>query len=201
MTLPRRLGFGAIALLLVAGPTVVVKRLDESNQFCISCHLHGREYREMFHAPPAALAAAHGAVKNHPKHSERCFTCHSGEGVQGWTAVTALSAYDAARWVLGDRHETTAMRLPIEDRACLKCHAKDIEAKPLPAADESIGDEGSAGAQESYHQIRDHRTVRTACVTCHTVHTAGEKTHLFMVPAVVHQQCQNCHKHGLGTEQ
>jgi hypothetical protein len=204
MKLPRTIGLGAAGLLLVAAPTVLVKKLDESNGFCIACHLHEKIHQAMVSSPETVLAAAHHGARDRRAHPERCFTCHSGEGVTGWTAVTALSAVDAARWVLGDRHEPTSMRLPLEDRACLKCHADDIRPKAVVAAspDEGMGDEGSqeAGAQQNYHQIRDHRNVRTACITCHTVHTTGEKARLFLVPAVVQQQCRNCHKHGLGTE-
>ena len=58
----------------------------------------------MVSAPPTTLAAAHYRAHG-PGHPERCFTCHSGEGVVGWTQVTLLSAWDAGRWVLGDRHE------------------------------------------------------------------------------------------------
>lgn len=206
--LRRRLGLSAAAILLVAIPVTVVKKLDEDNRFCVACHLHGREFREMVGTPGTTLASAHHGAEDRHQHPERCFTCHSGEGITGWTAVTALSAYDAARWVLGDRHESTTMRLPIEDRACTKCHAADLAAKMNMAAahqetpDEGFGEEGSqeASADQNFHQIRDHRNVRTACVTCHTIHTTGEKTRLFMQPAVVQEQCRNCHKHGLGTE-
>jgi hypothetical protein len=159
----------------------------------------------MVGSPARTLAAAHYTARHHD-HPERCFTCHSGEGVVGWTAVTALSAVDAARWVLGDRHETTVMRLPIEDRACIKCHADDIRPKakaPSTSTESEAEDEGGgqeAAADQSFHQIRDHRSVRTPCVACHTVHSHGERPRLFLTAAVVQSQCRNCHPHGLGTE-
>src|SRR5262245_37513927 len=108
---PRGAALALVALLLAATPVVVVKRLDGNNDFCISCHLHQLHFRGMVGVPAATLAGAHFAAraKKPAGHPERCFTCHSGEGVAGWSEVTALSAWDAARWVLGDRHEPTAM--------------------------------------------------------------------------------------------
>src|SRR3974377_67553 len=86
-----RLMIWALALaLVVAAPTVVVKRLDTDNRFCIACHLHGQIYRDMTEAPPRPLAAAHFGA-HYVGHTERCFPCHSGEGVVGWTQVTVLS--------------------------------------------------------------------------------------------------------------
>jgi predicted CXXCH cytochrome family protein len=125
-------------------------------------------------------AAAPAAVRT--GHPERCFTCHSGEGVVGWSQVTLLSAWDAARWVLGDRHEPTAMRLPIENRACLKCHAAQIRGT-------LHSDETSA-----YHQLAEHRGVTTACVACHRVHPSAASARLFLEPATVHARCAGCHK-------
>src|SRR5262245_44808270 len=128
LTGPRRAALAAFALLLIAAPVIVVKKLDEHNDFCISCHLHQPHHRGMVTQPATTLAGAHFAAsaEKPADHPERCFTCHSGEGVIGWSAVTALSAWDAARWVLGDRHEPTSMRLPLEDGACLKCHASQV---------------------------------------------------------------------------
>jgi nitrate/TMAO reductase-like tetraheme cytochrome c subunit len=169
------------ALLLVASPVVLVKRLDQDNGFCISCHLHEPHYRGMVATPAATLAGAHFAAKS-AGHPERCFTCHSGEGVTGWSAVTALSAWDAARWVLGARHEATAMRLPLEDRACLKCHAADVR--------------GTRSAEETdrYHELADHRSVRMPCVACHVTHRAGKLERNFLDDAVVRERCRSCHR-------
>jgi len=185
---------------------VLVKRLDEDNRFCVSCHLHESHYRAMTGVPPSTLAAAHflagtaprtstppageaeapAAVAASPKHAdhpERCFTCHSGEGVVGWSQVTALSAWDAARWVLGDRHEPKRMRLPIENAACLKCHARDIG--------------GSLSEEETskYHELASHKSVKMPCVSCHVVHARGERAKLWLDDAVVRERCASCHRH------
>lgn len=80
----------------------------------------------------AALAGAHFAAKS-AGHPERCFTCHSGEGVTGWSAVTALSAWDAARWVLGARHEPTTMRsriAPASSATRPTCAARAAPRRP-----------------------------------------------------------------------
>jgi hypothetical protein len=182
------IGTASLVLLVVAVSAVAfVKHQDEDNQFCISCHLHGEFYRRMVDAPPATLAAAHyhypaKAGAANAGHPERCFTCHSGEGVTGWTQVTVLSAWDAARWVLGDRHESTAMRLPLTNAACLKCHAAAVR--------------GTKSSDETYkfHELSDHRAVTTACIACHVVHASGTAAKSFLDDATVHAQCQHCHR-------
>src|SRR5215831_7072656 len=84
--------------LLASAATALVKHQDQDNRFCVACHLHQKKMDAMLASPPRALAAAHHGAKG-PGHPERCFTCHSGEGVAGWSQVTLLSAWDAARWV------------------------------------------------------------------------------------------------------
>lgn len=115
-------------------------------------------------------------------HPERCFTCHSGEGVVGWTQVTLLSAWDAARWVAGDRHEPTRMRLPLTNEACLKCHASEVR--------------GSKSEEETskYHELANHRAVKMPCVSCHVTHAPGDRDRLFLDDATVRARCQTCHR-------
>jgi nitrate/TMAO reductase-like tetraheme cytochrome c subunit len=179
---PARLWIWALALLALAvAPTVVVKRLDGDNRFCIACHLHGQIFRDMTGLPQKTLAAAHFRAR-HGGHPERCFTCHSGEGVVGWTQVTLLSAWDAARWVAGDRHEPTSMRLPLTNSACLKCHQKDVY--------------GTMTSEDTdrYHELSDHRGVQLACFACHAVHQAGASDQHFLDHTTVRAQCRRCHR-------
>ena len=176
---------GLVALAAV--PTAIVKRLDQDNRFCISCHLHQAIHKNTTGDSLVTLSTAHyRARRDKPSayagHAERCFTCHSGEGVVGWTAVTALSAWDAGRWVLGDRHEPTSMRLPLTNDACLKCHANVMRGTE---SDEETTD---------FHPLMSHRGVKTPCVACHVVHARGTKERHFLDPAVVRKQCQVCHR-------
>ena len=170
-----------IALAVGVIPVVVVKRLDQDNRFCVACHLHEDLFRDMTATPAVTLAGAHFAAK-HALHAERCFTCHSGEGVVGWSQVTLLSAWDAARWVVGDRHEPTHMRLPLTDQACLKCHAQDVR--------------GSMTSEETqdFHQLTDHRGLTVACLACHQVHRHGERARGWLHTEVVRPQCARCHR-------
>lgn len=170
-----------IVLAAVIVPVAIVKRLDEDNRFCVACHLHGEIMRTMTAVPPVTLAGAHAAAPQ-ARHPGRCFTCHSGEGVAGWTQVTVNSAWDAARWVAGDRHEPTSMRLPITNAACLKCHAKQVH--------------GSLTAEETdkFHELSDHGSLKLACVGCHVVHSTGEASRTWLHKEIVRTQCARCHK-------
>jgi nitrate/TMAO reductase-like tetraheme cytochrome c subunit len=177
--------FLVLAVVGFALPVTAVKKLDEDNRFCVSCHLHGSHLDNMFATPVVTLAGAHAVAQtSRPAagHPERCFTCHSGEGVTGWTQVTLLSAWDAARWVAGVHHEPKSMRLPVADRACLKCHAKDVR--------------GSQTAEETqdFHQLTDHRGLTVACVSCHQVHRRGEASRKWLHNDVVRAQCARCHR-------
>ena len=168
-------------LVLVSGAVGFVKYKDQDNRWCIACHLHREFYRGTLSAPPATLSAAHYRAKG-PGHPERCFTCHSGEGLVGWGQVTLLSAWDAGRWLVGNRHEPTSMRLRLDNRACLKCHAADIR--------------GTKSNEETakFHELTDHRGIGTACVSCHVTHTTGSRSKSFLDDATVRRRCQGCHR-------
>lgn len=166
-------------MAIAALSTAYVKHKDEDNRFCVSCHLHQEHMDGMTATPPATLAAAHHRAQG-PGHPERCFTCHSGEGVVGWSQVTLLSAWDAARWVLGDRNEPDTMRLAITNQACLKCHASDLRDFPRD--------------EEKFHGLSDHRQVSIPCVSCHRTHERGERERNFLDDATVRAQCQRCHR-------
>jgi nitrate/TMAO reductase-like tetraheme cytochrome c subunit len=184
LTPPRRrrlMAWGLAALALAVAPVVLVKRADQDNRFCVSCHLHQAIYRNTLGDSLVTLATAHYRAR-HAGHPERCFTCHSGEGVVGWSAVTALSAWDAGRWVLGDRHEPTSMRLPLTNDACLKCHAEVTHG--------TLSDEETS----KYHELLNHRAVKTPCVACHVTHARGTQARHFLDPAIVRRQCQVCHR-------
>ena len=176
------LAAAAVLAALSAGSVAFVKYQDTDNRFCISCHLHEDLYRlTTGTTPPATLAAAHFGAR-HPGHPERCFTCHSGEGIAGWSTVTVYSAYDAARWVLGDRHEPDSMRVKLDNGACAKCHEKDIRR--------------SKSGSDKYHEVSEHHGVGVRCVACHTVHTRGQKAQDFLSSSVVQAQCVRCHPGG-----
>jgi hypothetical protein len=164
-----------------------VKHKDQDNRFCIACHVHEDVYRRTLADSAATLAAAHYRVEGAyadsvAGHPERCFTCHSGEGLVGWSQVTLLSAWDAARWVAGDRNEPTTMRLPIVNAACLKCHAAEVR--------------GTKSSEETYkyHELSDHRAVKVACIACHVTHAGASRAKAFLDDATVRAQCRRCHR-------
>ena len=175
---------GLVLLALATTGVITVKKLDEDNRFCVSCHLHEEHLRDMTATPGVALTSAHfAAAAREPKgHPERCFTCHSGEGVVGWTQVTVLSAWDAARWVAGARSEPTHMRLPLTDAACLKCHAADVRGSK------------TSEETEEFHELTDHRSLPMKCIDCHSAHDHGEARKTWLDNTRVNAQCLRCHK-------
>ena len=151
-------------------------------------HLMRSRYGERFTCFSCQKEATYYRVK-----ARRCFTCHSGEGMRGWTQVTGLSAWDAARWVAGDRHEPDSMRLKLENTACLKCHAADLRSA-------APGRVAHGLAPADFHKLSEHRGVAASCVACHTAHTAGAPAKDYMNDVRVQRECARCHPSGLGTE-
>lgn len=112
-------------------------------------------------------------------------------------AVRAVAALDTVKFLAGAYREPTRMRLPLRDAECWPCHTPilrrpgttDGEASTFAAEAET---EGRAGT--SYHAIREHDTVRVACVRCHDAHTTdSDAASRFISKAAVVPVCRECH--------
>jgi nitrate/TMAO reductase-like tetraheme cytochrome c subunit len=192
----RRLGRAlaiAAAVGIVCAPAgwVVTDVLEQRNDFCNACHLepgaplHIRIRRDFDAAPPATLAAAHGAarVEGRADAAFRCIDCHGGVGLAGRLRVKTLAARDAFWYVTGHFEEPDAMRWPLRDADCRRCHAHF--------------DESQAEAWQSprFHQLGVHNVkLGVACVECHQSHVAGGNPDAYFLDAAhVRSRCARCH--------
>ncbi len=205
------------AALFLAG--LAAKERD--NRFCISCHLHDEKFTRLTAGSATDLAGFH----HDKKADVGCIACHGGADPAMRLKVWAVAGFDTLRFLAGTYAEPTHMRLPLRDVECRQCHAPILVSRATPRApsgaaaneptartgppsatsprpidptDESTfaaeaATEGRGGT--SYHAIREHDTVKTACVRCHTSHTtdggAGDR---FIAKTRVQPICRQCHK-------
>jgi formate-dependent nitrite reductase cytochrome c552 subunit len=185
---------GALLAAAVAGPAgwVASDRLERDNEFCVACHLpdgtrlHAGKREDLGDWPPATLAAAHGmaGVREFDAiRPFRCIDCHGGTGVAGRVRVKILSAKDAFWYAVGRFEEPTAMRWPLEDADCRRCHARFDERGR------------AAGVDPAFHELAVHNAeLGVACVDCHLVHDEGGLAdHDFLHPEHVRARCAGCH--------
>ncbi len=178
---------GAVVFTVLFLVALAAKERD--NSFCIACHLHEEKYTR-FLAPAAVdLAAAHN-----PKQSFRCIDCHGGADLPMRLRVWAVAAGDTAKFFAGRYREPDHMRLPLRDKDCRQCHTPILKSALValtPEQEEAL--EGRTG--DSYHAIRDHDTVKIACVRCHTTHTGdGEARFKFLSRPRLLPLCRDCHR-------
>lgn len=187
--------------------------MERDNRFCIACHLHGEKFERLVGVPSADLAGFH-----HAKKAEiGCIACHGGADPPMRARVWAVAAIDTARFLVGAYEEPTRMRLPLRDAECRQCHdpilpaptpseapraTSSPEAPAAGAADDPnlmAGYAAAPGPQEAataYHGIREHGSVKVACVRCHTSHTTeGGAGNRFISRSIVQPICRECHKH------
>jgi predicted CXXCH cytochrome family protein len=206
-------GASVCAALFLAG--LAAKERD--NRFCVACHLHDEKFSRLTDTVATDLAGSH-----HGKKAEvGCIACHGGADPAMQLKVWALAGFDTLRFLAGTYAEPTRMRLQLRDLECRQCHrpilgsrasqparpgaatlktdsASTTSSRAIDPGDESTfaaeaATEGRGGT--SYHAIREHDTVRTACVRCHTSHTTdGEAEGRFIAKARVLPICRGCHK-------
>ena len=128
------LGLGLVVLLVVPFP--VASRLEERDEFCISCHTAPEEtYYERAvstaageTAYPPDLASAHYDLEEMPF---RCIDCHRGDQSFPHRLQTfLLGARDALIWASGQADETIekvhAGEPELLNAGCLHCHAEAV---------------------------------------------------------------------------
>jgi len=176
---------------LAAAGWAVSDHLEQDNDFCNACHLSEEmplhlEIRRDFDARPAAsLAGAHAAAgaAHRDDGALRCIDCHGGTSLAGRVRVKALAAKDAFFYGIGRFEEPQAMRWPLWDEDCRKCHASFEERRP------------ESWRSPGFHELAVHNAeLGVGCVECHRVHeTGGDPDVHFLDTGAVRAQCARCH--------
>lgn len=205
-----RLGLGAAVLagvLLCGGLFLTALAAKEhDNRFCVACHLHDEKFVRLTSAVATDLAGFH-----HLKKAKiGCIACHGGADPIMQAKVWTVAGYDTLRFLAGIYEEPTHMRLALRDTECRPCHTPilvqpsqvdsrgpGVPTKSIGAIDDSAAaeaeTEGRAGT--SYHAIREHDTVRIACIRCHTSHTTdAPSADKFLSRPRITPLCRDCHR-------
>ncbi|PYN73154.1 MAG: hypothetical protein DMD96_33020 [Candidatus Rokuibacteriota bacterium] len=203
-----RLAVGAAgaagALLLGTLFLIALAAKERDNRFCVSCHLHDEKFLRLTASEATDLAGFH-----HLKKAEAgCIACHGGADPVMRAKVWTVAGVDTLRFLAGTYREPTQMRLPLRDAECRQCHTPILgrptssnpaatAAKPVDATDESVAAEAETEGRggTSYHAIREHDTVRVACIRCHSTHTTdANAADKFLSRPKIATICRDCHK-------
>ncbi|HEV8310822.1 MAG TPA: cytochrome c3 family protein [Methylomirabilota bacterium] len=171
-----------LGLPLVFGSALYTKERDD--RFCVSCHLHEEKFTR-FQARPTAtdLASAHHASRQ----GVRCIDCHGGADPAMRLRVWAVAGFDTVKFLVGRYGEPRGMRLRLRDAECRQCHDPIVKVSLEQ-------EEAQEGRGDTFHAIIEHRSVKIACVACHTSHTSGQKRLAFIERKTVLPICRNCHE-------
>lgn len=196
------LGAVAAAALLGALGWLGSDRLQQSDAFCISCHVTGLDGRpavmheallaDFGRSPAPNLAAAH-AAEGTPDDPFRCITCHAGTGALGRTRVKWIAFRDMVVWASGRGAEPSHMRVPLGDADCTRCHDLDGDtawrARGTPI-----------GGLPPFHREAAHLEgdAEVGCSGCHPVHAKppaapGAQPAGFLDAHEVRGRCARCH--------
>ena len=170
---------------------LVTDRLERDNDFCNACHLeagvplHIDLRRDFDAAPPASLAALHGAslVDGREDGAFRCIDCHGGHSFAGRARVKALAALDGFWWAIGRFEEPDGMHWPLWDEDCAKCH---------PGFDQR---QSPSWQSPRFHELPVHNAeLGVGCIECHESHeTAVAAEAHYLRADWVRTQCARCH--------
>jgi hypothetical protein len=181
-------GLAAGASFIVVLFFVALAARERDNGFCISCHLHEEKFNRFLASTSSDLAGVH-----HAKKAVSCIDCHGGADLGMHLQVWAVAGLDTVKFLVGAYKEPDHMRLPLRDKDCRRCHTPILKSAPValtPEQEEAL--EGRTG--DSYHAIRDHNTVKIACVRCHPSHTTdGEARFQFLARPRLLPLCRECH--------
>jgi predicted CXXCH cytochrome family protein len=172
---------------------------EHDNRFCVACHLHDEKFQRLTAAMSTDLAGFHHAKDT----GIGCIGCHGGSDLQMRFAIWAVAGMDTVRFLIGRYGEPTVMRLPLRDVDCRQCHtpilknivrtAEDAWGRAERTFETEAETEGRGGT--SYHAIREHDSVRLACVRCHGAHTTdSEASRRFISQKRVAPLCRECHR-------
>jgi len=100
--------------------------------------------------------------------------------------VKTLAGKDAFFYVVGRFDEPKAMRFPLWDSDCAKCH---------PGFAASHRADSDAGGAPPFHSLPVHNSrLGVSCVECHIAHEVGAtESAYFLNPDHLRAECARCH--------
>ncbi len=171
---------GVVAVLAVfaAGSTAYALNLENHDPFCASCHSEpeSKYVQQSLDKNAATLASFHA------QSSVRCIDCHSGSGPLGRLVGLSQGSQDLLSYYSGNYHNPAITTTKLGDESCLKCHADVSTNQTFNNHFHLFLPRWQAVDPQAAH-----------CIDCHTAHTAGITTQLFLEQAPVQQICENCH--------
>lgn len=106
--------------LLVVGNFAVLEYATQVS-FCGACHLTMQPYIEdLRNSKSTSLAAFHFQHRSAP--DTECYSCHANYGIHGTFEAKMTGFTDVYKYVTRTYHLPLKMRVPFENRLCLKCH-------------------------------------------------------------------------------
>jgi hypothetical protein len=172
-------------------------RAGKNDAFCASCHTEP-EVTYLARFADARSASARDLAAYHHAHAEssiapqipnmRCMDCHQGEGFFGRSAVLAVAAYDALKHYTGTAEQPATISLPIQNEACLKCHATEVmrfaDAPALPFI-----------LDNHYHyKYFQPNAPPMRCTDCHPGHVESSAAVGFQLRRATIPVCESCHQ-------
>ena len=170
---------GSISIVIILSGGIFVTRIENTNEFCASCHTQPETtFYQRSQAAPADLASMHATQK------VACVECHNGSGLSGRVGALGLGAKNLAAYLSGQYHQPALMLFKFDAASCVKCHASQLV------------DNRQANHFHFYlssWQQTDPANAAT-CAACHTGHLVSDQTNQHYIDrAAMTPVCNSCH--------
>lgn len=166
--------------------------LEESNEFCASCHTQP-EYDFWMRTQTVAkkpdevadLATFHivpmEGNKKPNREALKCISCHGGPTLPDrLETATTLGALDTLKFVALDIVQPAKLSHPLPNSFCLQCHESDVSR---------------IGFDNHFHnKLTDPKAPAFNCTSCHVSHAESDVLNKFILREAAYPNCNMCHK-------
>lgn len=174
---------GLVALIGIVGAIGgerYASHLEQDNNFCGSCHTQPEtEYLARYTRAIVQSNAPDLASFHHRKKEIKCIDCHAGEGMLGRAQVFSLATWDAVKHYTGIARQPAAIVVPVQNEACLKCHADTLVKKGFD--------------NHEHNKLLERESPFVRCTDCHISHRLGDERNAFQFRDKIFPQCEYCH--------
>jgi nitrate/TMAO reductase-like tetraheme cytochrome c subunit len=181
-----------LGLVGAGSGTAVGLTLEESNEFCASCHTQP-EYdfwartQAVAQKPQdvADLATFHivpmQGNKQPGREALKCISCHGGPTLPDRIeTATTLGALDTIKFVALDIKQPAKLSHPLPNSYCMQCHQSDVDR---------------TGFDNHFHnKLTDPKAPVLNCTSCHVSHAEADVLNKFILREAAYPNCNACHK-------